>query len=97
MEKYDLLVKYIFATQSSLSLNGEIGLKKDIVNMIADIYQSIGKRKIYYSQRDTENVQKINEYIENRLDDEYLYLDDYYKWVEDFGDINDEEVLSNWD
>ena len=40
---------------------------------------------------DTENIHYMDKYIENRLDDEYIYLDEYEDWYEENKDLKIEE------
>lgn len=83
MKKYDLLKDYIIATQSFDAGVTGISVKLKIALLISDISLVIGKLNVYYSIGDNENVSYMEKIIENRLDDEYIYLDEYEEWYKD--------------
>ena len=83
MKKYDLLIKFIIETESFDTENTGICMKLKTALLISDISQAIAKREVYNLKEDNENIAYMDKIIENRLDDEYIYLDDYEVWYEE--------------
>lgn len=91
MKKYDLLIDFILATESFDTENTGICVKSKIALLISDISVAIGKREVYNSKGDEENIAYMDKIIENRLDDEYIYLDEYEKWYVENKDLKIEQ------
>ena len=91
MKKYNLLIDFIISTKSFDTENTGVCIKNNIGLLISDISKAIGKREVYNTIGDTENIHYMDKYIENRLDDEYIYLDDYEDWYEENKDLKIEE------
>jgi hypothetical protein len=91
MKKYDLLIDFIIATESFDTQNTGICVKSKIALLISDISIAIGKREVYNLKGDEENIAYMDKIIENRLDDEYIYLDEYEKWYEENKDLKIEQ------
>lgn len=91
MKKFDLLIDFIIATKSFDTENTGVCIKNNIALLISDISIALGKREVYNINSDTENINYMDKYIENRLDDEYIYLDDYETWYEENKDLKIEQ------
>ncbi len=91
MKKFDLLIDFIIATKSFDTENTGVCLKKNIALLISDLSLAIGKREIYNIIGDKENISYMDKIIENRLDDEYIYLDDYENWYLENKDLKIEQ------
>ena len=92
MKKYDLMIDFIIATESFDTENTGVCVKLKIALLISDISTAIAKREVYNSKGDKENIAYMDKIIENRLDDEYIYLDEYEKWYEENKDLKTEQV-----
>ena len=92
MKKYDLMIDFIIATESFDKENTGVCVKLKIALLISDISKAIAKREVYNSKGDKENIAYMDKIIENRLDDEYIYLDEYEKWYEENKDLKTEQV-----
>lgn len=91
MKKYNLLIDFIISTKSFDTENTGVCIRNNIALLISDISIAIGKREIYNVIGDIENIHYMDKYIENRLDDEYIYLDDYEQWYEENKDLKIEQ------
>lgn len=89
MVKYDKLVDYIFVEKSRFDNDFKVTL--NIVKLISDISKALGKREVFRLKNDVENVGYMEKYIENRLEDEFLFLNEFEEWCKNYGDINIEE------
>lgn len=87
MKKYSLLIEYIIAVKSFDTQNTGVCCKLNVARLISDISTAIGKRYVYNVIEDNENISYMDKYIENRLDDESIYIDEYEKWLEENKDI----------
>lgn len=83
MKKYDKLTDYIIATKCFWSEDVGTSVKLKNVLLISDISLAIGKLNIYKVIGDKENISYMEKIIENRLDDDCIYLDDYEEWYKD--------------
>jgi hypothetical protein len=91
MKKYNLLIDFIISTKSFDTENTGVCVKKNIALLISDLSVAIGKREIYNIIGDKENISYMDKIIENRLDDEYIYLDDYENWYLENKDLKIEQ------
>ncbi len=89
MVKYDKLIDYIFYEKSNFDEDYKVTF--NIVKLISDISKAIGKREVFRLKEDLENVTYMDKYIQNRLDDEWIFIDKYEDWYEEFGDIKSED------
>jgi hypothetical protein len=91
MKKYDKLIDYIFIEKGRYTDNG-LSVPLSIGILVSEISEAIGKMYVFNLKEDKENASYMEKYIENRLDDECLYLDRYEEWYNNFGDIQIEEI-----
>jgi hypothetical protein len=85
MRNYEKLIDYIYVEKGFYTEKG-LSVSAKVSDLIKDISFALGKIHVFtlFSNEtlSSENRDLLEKYIENRLDDEYLYLDDYDKWIE---------------
>lgn len=81
MRNYEKLIDYIYVEKGYYTEKG-LTIPLNVSNLIKDISFTLGKMHVFSIYSDEKNKELLEKYIENRLDDEYLYLDDYDRWIE---------------
>jgi hypothetical protein len=81
MRNYEKLIDYIYIEKGYYTEKG-LTIPLNVSNLIKDISFTLGKMHVFSIYSDEKNKELLEKHIENRLDDEYLYLDDYDKWIE---------------
>jgi len=81
MRNYEKLIDYIYIEKGYYTEKG-LTIPLNVSNLIKDISFTLGKMHVFSIYSDEKNKELLEKHIENRLDDEYLYLSDYDKWIE---------------